>query len=189
MRVSLRCVQGHTTIGMHEAASRAKPRGSHRFAHPVEREFARLLDEHGIAWLYEPHTFVLERDASGGIRQAFSPDFYLPEFELYVECTVKRQALTNLKRRKAAKASRSGIRVEVLYRRDIEGLARRWSLDRLAAAARGTTARIRGGRRLPSVWPRSGRTAGRMSRRRAMPRVPFRRFRFPWILPARGGCS
>jgi anti-anti-sigma factor len=105
----------------------------------VEREFARLLDEHGIAWLYEPHTFVLERDASGGIRQAFSPDFYLPEFELYVECTVKRQALTNLKRRKAAKASRSGIRVEVLYRRDIEGLARRWSLDRLAAAARGTT--------------------------------------------------
>ncbi|HET7743358.1 MAG TPA: hypothetical protein VFK76_01330, partial [Gaiellaceae bacterium] len=64
------------------------------FAHPVEREFARVLDAHGIAWLYEPHTFVLERDERGRIREAFAPDFYLPDLDLYVECTVMRQPLT-----------------------------------------------------------------------------------------------
>src|SRR4029453_4749522 len=31
------------------------------FAHPVEREIARVFDEHGIEWLYEPRTIVLER--------------------------------------------------------------------------------------------------------------------------------
>jgi hypothetical protein len=36
-----------------------------QFAHPVEREIARLFDEHGVAWLYEPHTLILERDSRG----------------------------------------------------------------------------------------------------------------------------
>lgn len=102
------------------------------FAHPVEREFARLLDAHGIAWLYEPHTFVLERDEEGRIREAFTPDFYLPDLDLYVECTVMRQPLTNRKRRKALRTRRqTGISVEILYRRDLDRLARRWSLHRL----------------------------------------------------------
>jgi len=26
------------------------------FAHPIERELARVFDEHGIAWEYEPRT-------------------------------------------------------------------------------------------------------------------------------------
>lgn len=40
------------------------------FAHPVERELARLFDEHAVRWLYEPHTFVLESDADGTVREA-----------------------------------------------------------------------------------------------------------------------
>ena len=97
-----------------------------RFAHPVEREIARLFDEHGIAWKYEPCTFVFERGERGEVREAFTPDFYLPEFDLFVECTVMRQALTNRRRRKAPRARpRAGVTVEVLFRRDITRLARR----------------------------------------------------------------
>ena len=109
------------------------------FAHPVERELARLFDEHGITWEYEPHTFVLERNADGSVHEAFTPDFFLPELGIYVECTVMRQSLTGRKRRKARRASeRAGIEVHVLFRRDITRLAERWALPRLAdALARG----------------------------------------------------
>lgn len=106
------------------------------FAHPVERELARLFDAHGVRWLYEPHTFVLERHPDGNVREAFTPDFYLPDFGLYVECTVARQCLTSRKRRKVRKIrAQRGIRVEVLSGRDFARLADRWSLTGLAAAA------------------------------------------------------
>jgi hypothetical protein len=49
---------------------------SNEFAHGVERELARLFDQHRVAWEYEPHTFVLERDATGRIVEAFTPDFF-----------------------------------------------------------------------------------------------------------------
>jgi hypothetical protein len=60
----------------------------------VERELARVFDAHGVRWLYEPHTLVLEHDPDGMVREAFTPDFYLPDLGLYVECTVARQRLT-----------------------------------------------------------------------------------------------
>ena len=82
--------------------------GCDPFAHPVERELARLFDEHGVAWEYEPHTFVLERNGDGSVREAFTRDFFLPARETYVECTVMRQALTVRKRRKVRKARRAG---------------------------------------------------------------------------------
>jgi hypothetical protein len=101
----------------------------------VEREFARVLDELGIAWEYEPRTFVLERDDAGRVLEAFTPDFFLPELGIYLECTVMRQRLTNQKRRKAIKLrQREGAIVEILYRRDIARLARRWGLMRLRGA-------------------------------------------------------
>ena len=116
------------------------------FAHPVERELARVFDEHGIRWLYEPHTFVLERAPDGSVREAFTPDFFLPELGLYVECTVMRQAYTNRKRRKALKARQQrGVTVEILFRRDFERLARRWKLTALARATEPEPARPTGG--------------------------------------------
>ncbi len=108
------------------------------FAHPVERELARLLDQLGVAWAYEPHTFVLERDGDGNVREAFTPDFFLPELGVYLECTVMRQALTTRKRRKARKVrERTGAIVEILLKRDFDRLARRWGLPSLSAAADG----------------------------------------------------
>ena len=104
------------------------------FAHPVERELAVVFDALHIRWRYEPHTFVLRRNGRGRVTQAFTPDFYLPDLDYYVECTVARRLLTRVKRRKAEAARRLyGITVEIVYRRDFETLARRWSLGRLAA--------------------------------------------------------
>jgi hypothetical protein len=110
------------------------------FAHPVERELARLFDEHGVRWEYEPHTFVLERNPDGSVHEAFTPDFFLPELGVYVECTVMRATLGSRKRRKVRKArERRGLTVEVLGARDFERLAKRWSLDGLRDAASATT--------------------------------------------------
>jgi hypoxanthine phosphoribosyltransferase len=95
------------------------------FAHPVERELAAIFDEHGIPWEYEPRTFVLERDEHGNPTEAFTPDFYLPEQDIYVECTTMQQRLTSRKNRKVRKLRERGIIVTVLYRRDFERLRER----------------------------------------------------------------
>src|SRR6266852_571522 len=50
-----------------------------RFANPAELEYAKILDWYGVPWLYEPRTFVLERDDDGRVTEAFAPDFYLPD--------------------------------------------------------------------------------------------------------------
>lgn len=102
------------------------------FAHPVERALARVFDAHGISWEYEPHTIVLERDEKGDVREAFTPDFFLPDIGLYLECTVMRQSLTRRKRRKVRLArERTGANVAILFRRDFERLAKRWGLTEL----------------------------------------------------------
>jgi bifunctional protein TilS/HprT len=94
------------------------------FAHPSERAYADLLDAAGIRWVYEPHQFALRRDATGRVREAFVPDFYLPDLDVYVECTTARQRLTNRKNRKARATARIyGVIVNLLYRRDLERLA------------------------------------------------------------------
>ena len=99
-----------------------------RFAHPVEEVLAAVFDELGIAWEYEPHTFVLERDEAGMPTEAFTPDFYLPEQDVYVECTTMRQRLTSRKNRKIRKLRERGVIVTVLYRRDFERLRDRHGL-------------------------------------------------------------
>ena len=96
-----------------------------RFAHPVERELAAVFDKLGLAWEYEPHTFVLERDAEGNPTEAFTPDFDLPEQDVYVECTTMRQHLTARKNRKLRKLRERGVIVGILYRRDFERLRER----------------------------------------------------------------
>jgi hypothetical protein len=58
-----------------------------RFAHPSERELALLLDEHGIPWEYEPRTFALEHDEHGRVKEAMTPDFYLPDADIWIEVT------------------------------------------------------------------------------------------------------
>ena len=106
-----------------------------RFAHPAERALAELLDFYGVAWEYEPRTFVLEADDDGNPVSAFTPDFYLPAFDTYVELTMLRQPLVTRKHRKVRRLGElyPDVRVKLLYRRDVERLARKYGLAAAAA--------------------------------------------------------
>jgi hypothetical protein len=101
-----------------------------RFANPAELEYAKILDWYGVPWEYEPTTFVLERDADGRVVEAFTPDFYLPEQDLYLEVTVMKQSLVTRKNRKLRKLRQlyPEIKIKLFYERDFERLAARYGL-------------------------------------------------------------
>jgi hypoxanthine phosphoribosyltransferase len=101
-----------------------------RFANRIELECAKILDYYRVPWAYEPRTFVLGRDAEGRVTSAFTPDFYLPEQDLYIEVTVMKQSLVTRKNRKLRELRRlyPHVRVKLFYRRDIERLAQRYQL-------------------------------------------------------------
>jgi len=115
-----------------ESAAFQAYRGSQppRFVNAAERECAKILDWYGIPWEYEPRTFVLERDAEGRVTRAFTPDFFLPEQNLYIEVTVMKQSLVTKKNRKLREVRElyPDVRVKLFYRRDIERLAQRHRL-------------------------------------------------------------
>jgi hypoxanthine phosphoribosyltransferase len=71
--------------------------------------------------MYEPRTFVLEDD-DGTIVEGFTPDFFLPEADVYLECTTAKQSLTTPKNGKIRKLRDRGEVVTVHYRRDLERL-------------------------------------------------------------------
>ena len=90
-----------------------------------------MLDFYGVPWEYEPTTFVLEEDEEGRVVEAFKPDFYLPEQDLYVEVTVMKQSLVTQKNRKLRKLRERypDIKVKLFYKRDLERLAERYRLE------------------------------------------------------------
>ena len=105
-------------------------RGEPRFANDVELECAKLLDYYRVPWDYEPTTFVLERDDDGRVTEAFSPDFYLPDQDLYLEVTVMKQSLVTRKNRKLRKLRQlyPEVKIKLFYERDFERLAARYGL-------------------------------------------------------------
>ena len=92
-----------------------------RFASQAELECAKVLDYYGIPWLYEPRTFVLERAEDGRVTEAFAPDFYLPEQDLYIELTVMKQSLVTRKNRKLRKLRERypDVKIKLFYKRDL----------------------------------------------------------------------
>jgi hypothetical protein len=102
-----------------------------RFASQAELECAKVLDYYGVPWEYEPRTFVLEEDEEGRVLEAFTPDFYLPDQDLYVELTVMKQSLVTRKNRKLRKlrARYPHVKVKLFYKRDLERLAQHFHLD------------------------------------------------------------
>lgn len=109
--------------------------GGPAFAHSSERAFSELLDFYGVTWEYEPTTFVLERDASGRVLEAFTPDFYLPSYDIYVELTTLQQKLVTRKNRKVRKLRTRypHVRVKVLHRRATLGLLAKYAQEPVAA--------------------------------------------------------
>lgn len=102
-----------------------------QFAHNSERQFAKLLDFYGIVWDYEPRTFTLEKDAAGNATSAFTPDFYLPAYDLYIEVTTISQKLVTKKNRKARRLVEQypDVKIKILYQRDYLGLLVKYGLE------------------------------------------------------------
>jgi hypoxanthine phosphoribosyltransferase len=105
--------------------------GSTQFANQAEVECARILDYYGLPWEYEPKSFVLETDDDGRILEAFTPDFYLPEQDLYLEVTVMKQSLVTRKHRKIRKLHElyPEVKIKLFTRRDFERLAQKYKLN------------------------------------------------------------
>ncbi len=101
------------------------------FSHPVEAEFARILDFYGIPWEYEPRTFVLARDAQGNVTEAFTPDFYLPEQDLYVELTTMQPHQVRHKNRKLKRLRElyPEINIKLFKRGDIRALLLKFGVE------------------------------------------------------------
>ncbi len=101
------------------------------FAHNAERQLARLFDFYGVRWAYEPHTFVFARGADGHPTSAFSPDFWLPDHDRYIEVTTLNQKLVTRKNRKLRqlRALHPGIDVTLIYQRDYLQLLVKYGLE------------------------------------------------------------
>jgi hypothetical protein len=101
------------------------------FAHASERQFARLLDFYQIDWEYEPRSFDLERDRQGNVTQQFTPDFYLPEWDLYIEITTMNQKLVTRKNRKVRRLQElyPEVKCKIFYQRDYLSLVTKYGLE------------------------------------------------------------
>ena len=101
-----------------------------RFVNRAELECAKVLDYYGVPWEYEPTTFVLARDEEGRVTEAFTPDFYLPDQELYLEVTVMKQSLVTRKNRKLRKLRQlyPEVKIKLFYERDFDRIASRYGL-------------------------------------------------------------
>lgn len=112
------------------------------FVHPAEEAFARILDFYGLEWEYEPRTFALEWDEQGNITVAFTPDFYLPQQDLYIELTTLRPKLSNLKNKKLRRMNElyPEINIKLFKRREMRDLMVKYGLWTEAARFRGTEA-------------------------------------------------
>lgn len=108
-----------------------------QFANAAEEEFARILDFYGIRWEYEPRSFVLSWDREGRPRERFTPDFYLPDFDLYIELTTLKQALVTRKNRKVRRLRQlyPHVNLRVFYGRDFRNLLLKYGLRPQAGSA------------------------------------------------------
>jgi cytidylate kinase len=107
------------------------------FVHPSEEIFANLLDYYRIAWEYEPRSFPIQWDKDGKVLEAFTPDFYLPEFEIYIELTTMKQAHVTKKNRKVKllRAIYPDVNIQVFYQKDFQNLIFKYGLaERLVDA-------------------------------------------------------
>ena len=101
------------------------------FAHASERQFARLLDFYAIDWEYEPTSFDIDFDADGVVVARFTPDFYLPSYDLYIEITTLNQKLVTKKNRKVRRLRERypEVKCKIFYQRDYMSLVAKYGLE------------------------------------------------------------
>ena len=109
----------------------SEPRTHHpiSFAHESEEEFARILDFYNITWQYEPRTFAVDWDEDGNVASSFTPDFYLPDYDLYIELTTAKQPLVTKKNRKVRRLRElyPEVNIKVLYASDYRKLIEKFA--------------------------------------------------------------
>ena len=163
------------------------------FAHASEAEMSRILDFYAVRWEYEPHTFPILWNLDGDVVESFSPDFYLPDLDLYLEMTTLRQKLVRKKNRKLRRLRElyPDLNIKLFYARDFRALMLKYGKLALADGLSGTSGpgrapvrRARAGRSTPTMRRPcravgavardrpSATTAGRVRRRRAARRAP-----------------
>ncbi len=101
------------------------------FVHPSEEEFARILDFYQIPWEYEPRTFPLQWDEEERVTEAFSPDFYLPQQDLYIEVTTLQPHLITKKNGKVRRMKEiyPDVNVRLLKRSDFQKLFIKFGME------------------------------------------------------------
>ena len=94
------------------------------FAHESELALAKIFDFYRIAWEYEPRSFPILWDNGGKPVAFFTPDFYLPDYDVYIEMTVAKPAMNTRKNRKLRLMAQHHprVRVKLFTRRDVERL-------------------------------------------------------------------
>ncbi|UCG54477.1 MAG: GAF domain-containing protein, partial [Dehalococcoidia bacterium] len=103
------------------------------FAHPSEEDFARILDFYNMEWVYEPRSFPLRWEGDK-VTEMFTPDFYLPSLDLYVELTTLRQSLVTNKNRKLRQLKEiyPDIKINLLYKNDYNHLLAKYGFGPLS---------------------------------------------------------
>lgn len=112
------------------------------FSHPAEEAFATILDYYGVDWEYEPRLFPLAWDEGGNVIEAFSPDFYLPQQDLYIELTTLRPKLSTKKNRKLRRMKElyPEVNIKLFKRKEMRDLLVKFGLYDQAAKIVGSEA-------------------------------------------------
>ena len=114
------------------------------FAHASEAEMSRILDFYAVRWDYEPHTFPILWNLDGDVVESFSPDFYLPDLDLYLEMTTLRQKLVRKKNRKLRRLRElyPEINIKLFYARDFRALMLKYGKLALADGLSGSSGQV-----------------------------------------------
>jgi hypothetical protein len=114
------------------------------FAHASEAEMARILDFYAVRWDYEPDTFPILWNLDGDVVESFSPDFYLPDLDLYLEMTTLRQKLVRKKNRKLRRLRElyPDINIKLFYARDFRALMLKYGKVALVDGLSGSSGQV-----------------------------------------------
>ncbi|MFL5641744.1 MAG: hypothetical protein ACJ77V_02290 [Chloroflexota bacterium] len=114
------------------------------FAHASEAEMSRILDFYAVRWEYEPDTFPILWNLDGDVVESFSPDFYLPDLDLYLEMTTLRQKLVRKKNRKLRRLRElyPEINIKLFYARDFRALMLKYGKLALADGLSGSSGQV-----------------------------------------------
>lgn len=114
------------------------------FAHGSETEMARILDFYEVRWDYEPRTFPILWNLDGDVVESFSPDFYLPDLDLFLEMTTLKQRLVRKKNRKLRRLRElyPDIRIKLFYARDFRAMMLKYGRLALADSLSGTLGQV-----------------------------------------------